>query len=358
MALPFLNGKPKRVDHVIAVDLGGRTTKAVEIQRKGGGYVLNRFALLDAPIYEKEKGPTAELLGEHLKTVCRSLGARTRHVTVALDTSESLVRQAELPMLPFGDLRQMLKTSHKNFLQQELPNHTFDCTLLIPRDPAKAQEVARAASGGKQRFLVAAAQSQLVEDVQAAIKSSGFQAENVVPGLVGPINAFEQAMPEIFAKEAVALVDIGFRSTSICLLLEGELMLSRVVPIGGDRLTTALAEVMGISYGEAESIKLGLPTEVQPQLEAILSPLGRELRASMDHFEHQHDRPIAHVFISGGSSKSQLIVQMLQTELLVECKAWNPIGFLELALPADQAGEIDQAGSQLTVAVGSALATL
>jgi type IV pilus assembly protein PilM len=164
------------------------------------------------------------------------------------------------------------------------------------------------------------------------------------------------AMPEVFAKEAVALVDIGFRNTSICLLQEGELILSRVVAIGGDRLTTGLAEVMGISYAEAESIKVGIPAEVQGQLEALVLPLGRELRASMDCFEHQQDRPITQVFISGASAKSEFILQILQSELMVECKTWNPLSFMEMALPPQQSAQVEQVASQLTVAVGAAIA--
>jgi hypothetical protein len=51
-----------------------------------------------------------------------------------------------------------------------------------------------------------------------------------------------------------------------------------------------------------------------------------------------------------------MILQMLHSELLVECKTWNPTGFLQLALPGQQAVEVDHIGPQLTVAVGAALA--
>ena len=54
--------------------------------------------------------------------------------------------------------------------------------------------------------------------------------------------------------DVVALIDIGFRSSSICILQQGELVLSRVVNIGGDRLTAAIGEAMNISYAEAEGI--------------------------------------------------------------------------------------------------------
>jgi Tfp pilus assembly PilM family ATPase len=118
-----------------------------------------------------------------------------------------------------------------------------------------------------------------------------------------------------------------------------------------------LAESLGISYAEAEGIKVGMPSEVQAQLESLVLPLGRELRASIDFFEHQQDKTVTQVFIGGGSARSELIAQTLQTELMVEAKHWNPVSFLQLTLPPQQTAEIDQVASQLAVAVGGALAT-
>jgi Tfp pilus assembly PilM family ATPase len=165
-------------------------------------------------------------------------------------------------------------------------------------------------------------------------------------------------MPEVFAREVIALVDIGFKNSSISILVEGELALSRVVAIGGDRLTSGLAETMGISYAEAEGIKVGMAGEVQPTLESLLTPLGRELRASIDFFEHQHDRPVSQVYVSGGSARSEFILQSLQNEMMVECKTWNATGFLQMALPPQQTAEVEQIAAQLTVALGAALAAL
>jgi len=88
--------------------------------------------------------------------------------------------------------------------------------------------------------------------MQNAVRNTGYAPEQIVPGLLGPVNDFELAMPDIFAQQVIALVDIGFKNTSICILQQGDLVLSRVVAIGGDRLTNGLAESLGISYAEAE----------------------------------------------------------------------------------------------------------
>ncbi|HYT62058.1 MAG TPA: pilus assembly protein PilM [Haliangiales bacterium] len=353
MALPFLSSQPKRLDQITAIDLGARTTKAVYLQRKGSGLSFLGYALQDAPAYEKGLSP--QLLGEHLGAIHQALGGRSRQVVLALGVGEALVRHAELPVVPVADMRIMLKYNSKNYLQQDLPDHVFDCYIIPPRAGVKAEAPK---AGQKCTVLVGGAKRQHIDDLQAAAKSAGLIPEQIVPSLIGPLNAFELAKPDVFNKDVIALVDIGFKNSSISILLHGELILSRVVGIGGDRLTGGVAEALGVSYAEAEGIKVGLPDEVQAVMVTLLAPLGRELRASIDFFEHQQDKPVTQVFVSGGSARSDYIIQILQTELMVPCLNWNPANFLTMALPPQQMGEIEQISPQLTVAIGAALAVM
>lgn len=349
MALPFLNTAARKRDQIVAIDLGSRTTKAVYIQRRGAGFTLNRYSIIDAPIYEKSLTP--ELLSEHLKAVVQSLETRTKPVTLAVGVNDSVLRNAELPQIPVSEMRLMLKFNPKGYLQQDLPDHVFDVYILPPRANAKPLDTKSA----KYKVWVGGAKRQFIEDVALAAKNAGLIPDQLTLSLICPANAFEMAHPEIFAKEIVALVDLGFKSSTISILQEGELILSRVVGIGGDKLTAGLSEGLSISYAEAEGIKVGMPTEVQNNLEPLLTPLGRELRASIDFFEHQHDKTVGQVFISGGSARSDFIVQALQTELMAPCKSWNPTSFLNMALPPQQVGEIEQVAPQLAVAIGAAV---
>ncbi|HEX9046313.1 MAG TPA: pilus assembly protein PilM [Verrucomicrobiae bacterium] len=352
LPLPFLNSASrKKRAQMIAVDLGSRTTKACLFERRGEILALTRYALLDAPIFEKKISP--EQLGDHLRSVVEALGNSTKYVIIAVGLDDAVVRQVELPQIPVDEMRRILKVNHKNYLQQDLPNHVFDCYIIPPRAASPADKNAGAP---KLKVLTAAAKQQLVNDFVKATQLAGLTAECLLPGVIGPINAFEQALPEIYAKETVALVDIGFKHTSVCVLDRGELALTRLVNIGGDKLTVGLAEAMGISYAEAEGIKVGMAPEVEAALQMQVIPLGREIRASLDFFEHQHDRPVSQVFLGGASARSDMISQMLHGELLLECKTWNPTGFLQLALPGQQAVEVEHIGPQLTVAIGAALA--
>jgi len=354
MPLPFFNTRAKLRDEVIAIDLGGRHTKAVHVQNKGDRLSLLSYTIQDSP--NEQTSFSVDVLAEHLKNVSRSMGDGTKSVVVSVGVSEAIVRRAEMPPMPMDDMRQLLKFNTKNYLQQDLPDHIFDCSIVIPR--SQEAEAAKAGAGQKQKVIVGGCKRQLIEDVATAIKQAGLTAVQVVPGLVGTVNAFEVNEPQVFANEAVALVDLGFRNTTISMLQRGELVMHRVVSMAGDRITQGLADSMGISYAEAEGIKVGMPSEVQTSLEPLVSTLGRELRAFIDFFEHQEDVAVSQVFVSGGSARGDLLVQALQLDLLVPCKIWNPAKSFNVSLSPERTAEFEAVAPQLAVAIGAAISAI
>ncbi len=358
MGLPFISRKSRKRDQIVAIDLGGRVTKAVHVQRKGDRLTLTNFAVLESPA--SDKAVSAELLADHLRNISKALGAgRARPVALAIGVNDTLFRQIEAPLMPVADLRQMLKFNAKTYLQQDLPNYIYDCYFAPPKPGGRQGDGPKSAGGPpKNKVMVGGIKREMLNTLQAAIRGAGLVADQVVPGVIGPSNAFEHAEPELFLSEPVALVDIGFKNTTITVLDGGEIALNRVVGIGGDKLTHGLSEAMNISYLEAENIKVGMPGEVQGELEPLIHPLGRELRASLDFYEHQQDKTIGNVYISGGTARSEFLLQALQNELMVPCKSWNPAKNLQLSLPADRLGEIEQVAPQLTVAIGTATAAL
>ncbi|HEY3864387.1 MAG TPA: pilus assembly protein PilM [Verrucomicrobiae bacterium] len=334
--------------------MGSRTTKAVLLERRDNSFNLARFAVQDAPIYDKAM--PQGLLTEHLRAVMEAVQPKTKQVTIAIGAGDSVLRSTELPLMPVSEMRQMLKFNSKAHLQQDLRDYIFDCYIVPPSgqkpvEPPKAGVV-------KYKVWVGGARREYLMTLESSVKAAGLAPANITLGLLGPINALEFSQPESFAKEVVALVDLGFKSSAISILADGELCLSRSVELGGDRLTAGLAEAMNITYAEAEGIKVGMPQEVEAHLQPLVAPLGRELRASIDFFEHQRERTVNKVLISGGAARSEFLIQLLQAELGVVCKAWFPTEGVKLALGAQQMTEIEQVSSVLAVALGSAAMTL
>ncbi len=354
MGLPFFNKKSRKSDHIVAIDLGSRATKAVYLQRQGDGFNLAGMVIQEAPgLGEKQASP--ELLAEHLKNVYEQLGAKTKQIILAVGVQESLLRLTELPMLPATEMRTMLKYGSKNYLKEELNGHIFDChPLPLRQAPAIDPEKKTKPGSIKQSVVVGGMPEQRLNDLISAVKLAGLTLEAVVPGHIGPANAFELADSEAFQNDVVALVEVGFKNSCISILNGGELMLNRVVSVGGDKLTNGLAETLSISYEEAEGIKIGMPNEVQSTLESLLLPLGRELRASADFFENQNEKPVTQVLVSGGCACSDFLAQMLQNELMSPCKNWDPSGFLNNTLPPEQRELYEPNVARLSVAIGAA----
>jgi type IV pilus assembly protein PilM len=369
MALGFLtnptNRTAKKPDRIVAIDLGNRVTKAVDCRLQGDKIVLSSYAVMDAPLCERQP-PSVELLTEHLRAVTQATGGATRNVALAIGPSDSILRLIQMPVMPVEDMRLVLRNNTRGYLQQDLPNHVFDCHLIYQAVPvgftgkptSAAPNKTVTSHGHLQRLIAAGAKSQYVSDISAAGAAAKLQIRFLTPALVCPANSFERAMPEQFQNDTVALIDIGFKQTSISILEQGEMVLSRTLNFGGDRLTTAIAEELKISYNEAEGIKIGMTDEVRSTLLTVLTLLGRELRATIDYFEHQRDLVVARALVSGGSACSPQILQMLQDEIMTECILWNPTAGTHLLLSPVQMAEIEQVAPQLGVAIGVAIAAL
>src|SRR5437868_11336674 len=148
MGVPYFDNGRKQRDRMLAVDLGSRTTKAVNVQRRGDAFVLCNYALLDAPIVEKAL--SAELLAEHLKAVAQAMDGKSKLLTITVGVNDSLLRHAELPRMPVDDMRMVLKLNSKSYLQQELTNYLYDCHIL----PAPAPSKDAKAQGGQPKHKV------------------------------------------------------------------------------------------------------------------------------------------------------------------------------------------------------------
>ena len=84
---------------MLSIDLGGRTTKAVHLQRKGAGFALSRYALLDAPIFDK--APSAELLADHFKAISQTMQLKTKQICLTLPVGDSVIRQMDCLPCPW-----------------------------------------------------------------------------------------------------------------------------------------------------------------------------------------------------------------------------------------------------------------
>ncbi len=354
MAAPIFSAFTKELEEIVAICLGTRTTKAVHLRRQNDGFVLLNYVLLETP--RPEKGLSHEALTDHFKNVRSALGVEVKEAVVVIGMGESLLRNVDLPALPPAELRRMLKFNSFRYLNQDLPDFVFDCGVRNPLSAGGSPAVA--ASTGSPKTLVAGAKNKVVEELQSAAEEAGWVVDHITLSQIGLANAARLAMTDLVQREVVAMVDLGFVTTTISILVDGEPQLTRVVGIGADKFTSGLADAMSVSYPAAEGVKVAMPEKVQEKLQAVISPLGRELRAAIDFFEDQEVKTVTKVFLTGGSARSDFIIQTLHADLGTPCKRWDPTSFLTLELPPPKAREVERDATQLAAAIGAGVTCL
>ncbi len=349
-------------DEIVAIDLGYRITKAVYLRRKGTVYHLQNYVLMDAPIFDQRL--STETLAAHLKTVWQALNTRNRHVVLVMGASNAFLWHAELPAVSASDLRHMVKLSPKTYLQQDLPDYLFDCysknapsgdTAFRTRTGTAEETTFR--TRRKLRALVCGAKIIQVEDLKEAARQAGLVLQRITLSQVGLVNAFKM-LPEDSHGEVVALLDIGFHHSTISIVTKGNLALTRIVNLGAERFAEAMNQPPDAEAPGTPPVE-GLLTEaIQNKLQHLIIQLVKEVDASIGFFVSQQEVTVNQVCVSGGSARSQFIVQTLEVELGLPCETWNPTRSLTLDLPPRQQKEIDYDAAQLAVAIGAGLGLL
>lgn len=327
--------KARRLERLIVVDLGASSTKAVHLERRGDQVVLLGYVILPGVLTElKESLP---LMTEHLRNIHQTLGAKKcRHLSIALSPLEGVFRNVELPAVPLSSLRGMLKNNSRQYLHLELGGYEVDCAVVsrvggtgpVASKPGIGNgydnETGSQTSAGRlqprQNVLMGAAERILVDHLVEAAAGADLILGEVTFTQSALINIARQNCQTLLAGNAVALIDIGSKATSISILLDGEAVLNRIIQIGCKHLAEKLEK-----EPDQEGAKRHLSEESFERLEKAAQLLLRELRASIDFFEQVHERIVSQALFTGGLARTEsAVIRVMQEGLVVpRCQLWN-----------------------------------
>lgn len=154
--------------------------------------------------------------------------------------------------------------------------------------------------------------AEIMEDCSVDLKVVDLDAFVSVDGLrkVG-------ALP---SSGTVALVDIGASATRISVLEKGQPVFLREFSLGGAAFTDAISQALGLSFEDAEALKIQDPNLPQGALEA-LQPMfvswGNDLQQSEDIYMAQESStptPISKFYFHGGGVLTPGLIDSLQED--------------------------------------------
>ncbi|HXM33120.1 MAG TPA: pilus assembly protein PilM [Chthoniobacterales bacterium] len=349
----------RRGNSVFGIDLGKHVFKGVLLEKKGDDrFVLTSYASREVPAEMN----TPEELAQELKLLFKELGGSAKGCAIAVSDPDSLLRIIEQPDTPIDLLRNALRLNGLAVLNQECKDFVLDCAPVLAE--ASNGHAANGAENGsaepaqngvqKTKYLVGGMLRPAIKQISEACTKTRVPADILQLAPICSFNAFEFAYPEIFAKEAFLLLDMGHLQSTVLIGSKKELVLVRSIDYGGKALTQALTADGAL---DANAAQLMIQQGDQGMAEICRSSLARlatEVRNSIGFFEGQHEQSIHRIFVSGGLARTETILQTLSDELGLPCEIWDPLETCEVALPPAKRQALPNEFVSLNVACGAA----
>ncbi len=99
---------------------------------------------------------------------------------------------------------------------------------------------------------VLTADLHFVEEISACIKSAGLEIDGFIPLSV----AMQGLLPENQADaQSTLLIDVGGSETEFCVYFKKTVYYASAIPVGGDNITSDVAQVLNVRREEAEGLK-------------------------------------------------------------------------------------------------------
>ena len=341
---------------VIGLDIGTSAVRAAQVASGRGGFSLVSFGqvalpqgvVVDGEI--RDQGAVAEALSQLIKRT----KMKGRRVVLGIANQRVVVRQVDLPFLEEKEVRSSLRFQVADQIPMPVESAELDYQILGDFMTETQEHM--------MRVLLVAAATDMVETFVGTASAAGLEPVGVdltpfaVARAVSPAARGESGIGG-----AEAVVDVGAGVTSIFIHHNGEPRFVRILLVGGDDATNALANDLAVSFDDAEAIKLDLgrgvgSPEAQRVLQARVASLVEEIRGSLDYYASQEDSgPIASIVMTGGGSLTPGLVASVEQTARVQVRRATPLsqmGFSKSGLTQEQVAQVEPVAS---AAVGLAM---
>jgi type IV pilus assembly protein PilM len=314
-------------ERVLGLDVATTAVRVVEVafDRAGGrrgrsaaAPVVTRVGEVPLPPGAVRDGEVVDpaAVGAAIAELWRQTGLRSREVRVGLTGARVVVRVIDMPAMPDEDMAGAVGFSAADHIPIPLDEAVLDHAVLEPAPPGEA------GSPPMVRVLVVAAHRSTVEGLLAAVAAGGVRAVavNLIPFAL--VRALYRPAEPVAAEDAPqaddgsippppqpvpaeAIVSVGAALTTVVVHEAGRPKFVRTVQAGGDMLTAAIAEDLGIETDAAEAAKRdGSDARAARVVELRLAGILGEIQSGLAYWMAQAERPLRRIVLTGGGARA------------------------------------------------------
>lgn len=314
----------------IGLDIGTSSVRAAELSFTGSGVVLERFGQVSLPPGAVRDGEVVDdvAVADALRQLWAGTRMRSRKVVLGVANHRVVVRGVDVPWMPRAELAKALPFQVGDLLPMPVEDAVLD---FLPLQERTEPDGARSLHG----LLVAASRDSVLANVRCVQKAG------LVPMTVD-LTSFallrSVATRGDLDVETEAVVDIGARVTNVVVHSAGTPSFVRILLMGGQDVTDAVAERVGVPLAEAEALKVdaaagvpGLPDGAARAVELTAQALVDEIRGSLDyHAASTTGRRLDRVVLTGGGSRLGGLAERLSAATRLPVVHGDPLGGLRI----------------------------
>ncbi len=292
---------------MLGIDIGSYSIKAVVVKSSGrGGVSIEQIACEVLPEQFRGGNVDTTTLQRITAGLVKRVGRGQNKVAFGVPTSSVILKTIEVDSELGGSLLE-------GEVQLELVNF-----VPFPLDQVYADYFSLGQSSqnpGKQEVFVAASRRDVVDKIANSIDVKTIKSKEV------DVEAFAlgQVLEAIKGKDyrdAYAIVDIGYLSTTISVFKAGSMLFNREQQIGGHHLTESIAEAQGVTLTEAEQVKHQSPNSVPDSvIVGYLDSLSEQIGLGLEFFSSTNDVFLETIYLTGGGASLNGLVDNLQRSL-------------------------------------------
>ena len=341
----------------IGLDIGTSGVRAAELSISKGKITLEKFGQVALPHGAVRDGEVVD--PATVSAAIRALWSHTKFgskkVIIGVANQKVIVRQVDLPWLPAEELKKSLAFQVSDLIPMPVEAAILD---FHPLGELTGDNDTRQVRG-----LLVAASRDMVNLSLEAVKGAGLTPMIVDLTSFAVIRSIASVDDLGVGTDVEAIVDIGARVTNIIVHQGGTPKFVRILLMGGQDVTDAVAERMGIQQEQAEAMKQQAGTDQPGAADAasrvIEATFVDEVRGSLDYYlASSGSAPIARLSLTGGGARLAGLGERLGRTTRIPIVAGNPMSALTIGSTGLSPEQIEFVQPLAAVPVGLALGAL
>ena len=339
----------------LTLDIGASSVKLAEYEGGKGGLTLVNYgvAALAAPL---DSGNADTILSPAILEIVREKGIKPGPVSISVSGQMVFPRFASVAAAGGSE----------KFDQQV--RFEIEQNIPFPIDEMVCdRQILGENENGEKNVMIVAAKTDQLEEITSAVRSAGFSPELVDVAPIALTNVLRQSGA---ADEGCCVVlDIGAKTTSL-VIVDGDRLYNRSIPVAGNTITKEIASALGCSPDEAEQYKrengyvaLGGVVEdedetrdrVSKVCRAVMTRLHAEISRSINFYRSQQGGGMpAKLFLTGGTALLPQVDSFFAEGLQIPVEYFNPFAAIGVG-PRVDATALESDSALLAATAGVAL---